>query len=171
MTLCVLSILTRLDGNAIDADVLVTSQSRKHRGYKTQRVVADYLRQWWPYADSTGAGRTGSDIINVPFDVEVKARTGFQPKAALDQLKSREQGKIGFAVLRLNGQGENPKDYCALMRFEDLAALLVAAGYHKQQIQEPIRCDSCGSWKIDGQECKTCQLMNINATPVRPRTI
>jgi hypothetical protein len=26
----------------------------------------------------------------------------------MDQLKSRESGKLGFAVLRLNGQGENP---------------------------------------------------------------
>ena len=143
--------------------VSVTTQSRKYRGYKTQRIVANYLRQWWPYADSVGAGRTGSDILNFPFDVEVKARTGFQPKAALDQLKSREQGKIGFAVLRLNGQGEDPKDYCALMRFEDLEALLVAAGYHKQIVQEPVRCDQCGSWMISGQECKTCQLTNINA--------
>jgi hypothetical protein len=62
----------------------MASQHRKHRGYRTQRIVSDYMRQWFPFADSAGAGRTGSDVLNVPFDVEVKARTGFNPKAALD---------------------------------------------------------------------------------------
>jgi hypothetical protein len=143
----------------------VTSQSRKHRGYKTQRVIAEYLRPYFPYAQSIGAGAQGSDIQNTPFDIEVKARTNFAPKATLDQLKDRKSGKLGFAVLRLNGQGEDPSGYCALMRFEDLVALLVAAGYHKQQITEPIRCTQCGAWKIDGQECLTCQSMNTVAKP------
>ena len=145
--------------------MVVSATSRKHRGYKTQRVIAEYLRPWFPYAQSVGAGTQGSDILNVPFDIEVKARTNFAPKATLDQLKSRDNGKIGIAVLRLNGQGEDPSGYCALLRFEDLVALLVAAGYHKQQITEPIRCTYCGAWKIDGQECLTCQSMNTVAKP------
>jgi hypothetical protein len=107
----------------------MASQHRKHRGYKTQRLVADYfVEQGWPHAYSVGAGASGTDIARLPFDVEVKARTGFNPKAALAQIKARSVG-LGFAVLRLNGQGEDVRDYCAVIRFEDLVNLLKKAGY------------------------------------------
>jgi hypothetical protein len=55
------------------------TQHRKHRGFRTERVVAEYLSTWWPGA-CVGRG-SGKDIVNVPFDVEVKARAGFQPLA------------------------------------------------------------------------------------------
>ena len=141
----------------------MASQHRKHRGYRTQRVVADYMRQWFPFADSAGAGRTGSDVLNVPFDVEVKARAGFNPKAAMDQLKSRESGKLGFAVLRLNGQGETVDDYCCIIRMDDLMGLFIHAGYTRNLTLEPERCDQYGHWKIKNQECPQCQSMNSNA--------
>lgn len=50
---------------------------------------------------------SGKDIVNVPFDVEVKARAGFQPLAYIKQLKARTSisGELGFGVIRLNGQG------------------------------------------------------------------
>ena len=39
------------------------SQSRKHRGYRTQKLVAEYLaKRGFPFAESTGAGRSGTDI-------------------------------------------------------------------------------------------------------------
>lgn len=123
----------------------MTSQSRKHRGYRTQRVVASYLQQYWPYAQSVGAGAQGSDILNTPFDIEVKARTGFNPSAVLKQLKERATGRLGFAVLRLNGQGENPEDYAVVMRLADFMELI-------------IRCNKCGSWQELYGHCKTCQM-------------
>ena len=50
------------------------SQHRKHRGYKTQRNVAEYLKNaGWEHAYSIGAGQQGSDIQGIPFDIEVKA--------------------------------------------------------------------------------------------------
>ena len=37
----------------------MTSQSRKHRGYRSQKVVAMYLAEnGFPFAESTGAGRS-----------------------------------------------------------------------------------------------------------------
>lgn len=109
------------------------SQSRKHRGYRSQKVVALYLAEnGFPFAESTGAGRQGSDITGtVGIDWEVKARTGFNPKAAIDQLKERDNGKdLGIVVLRLNGQGEaSIKDWVTLLRLEDLVNLLRDAGY------------------------------------------
>lgn len=123
----------------------MTSQSRKHRGYKTQRVVALYLSQYWPYAQSVGAGAQGSDILNTPFDIEVKARTGFNPSAVLKQLKERAGGRLGFAVLRLNGQGEQAGDYAVVIRLEDFMELV-------------IRCNKCGSWQELYGSCNTCKL-------------
>jgi len=50
--------------------------SRKQRGYDSQGIVANYLKEnGWPYAEPVGAGRSGSDVTGiVGVDVEVKAR-------------------------------------------------------------------------------------------------
>lgn len=108
------------------------SQSRKHRGYRTQRLVADYLREHgWPHAEAVGAGRSGSDITGlVTLAVEVKARTGFDPLAALRQAADAADGRLPFAVLRLNGQGEaTVHEWVAVIRFGDLVRVLKEAGY------------------------------------------
>jgi hypothetical protein len=109
------------------------SQSRKHRGYRSQKVVAQYLAaNGFTYAESTGAGRQGSDITGtVGIDWEVKARAGFSPGATLKQLKDRgSELDLKVAILRLNGQGEaSIGDWVALLSFEQLVALLREAGY------------------------------------------
>jgi len=139
----------------------MASQSRKYRGFATERIVAQYLQQWWEFA-SVGRGK-GKDIYGVPnLDIEVKARTGFQPKQVLAQLKARTSisGDLGFAVLRLNGQGEDAREYAAIIRFEDLVTLLVKAGYpkFKQNVRELDieRCKKCGAWMFEDTECFTC---------------
>jgi len=134
----------------------VASQHRKHRGYRTQRLVAEHLAQWWPAALSAGAGRVGSDVTGVPFDVEIKARASFQPKAWLDQLTARKNGQLGFVVMRLNGQGEDAGKYAAMLPFEDLVNLLINAGWMNPEIQ---RC-SCGSWRMIGATCKVCSTLD-----------
>jgi hypothetical protein len=109
------------------------SQSRKHRGYKSQKIVADYLvENGWPYAESTGAGRSGTDVTGtIGIDWEVKARTGLNPSAAIKQLKDRHNGKdLPVAVLRLNGQGEvSIGEWPVILRLEDFVQLLKEAGY------------------------------------------
>ena len=111
----------------------MASQSRKHRGYRSQKVLAEYLAvNGFPYAESAGAGRSGSDITGtIGIDWEVKARTGFNPAAAIAQLKDRDNGKdLGVVVLRLNGQGEKSVgDWVCLLRLEDAVKLLRDAGY------------------------------------------
>ena len=109
------------------------SQSRKHRGYRSQKVVAQYLAvNGFTYAESTGAGRQGSDITGtVGIDWEIKARTNFSPGETMRQLKDRANPlDLRLAVLRLNGQGEaSIGDWVALLSFEQLVELLKAAGY------------------------------------------
>jgi hypothetical protein len=109
------------------------SQSRKHRGYRSQKVLAEYLAEnGFPYAESTGAGRSGSDVTGtVGIDWEVKARTGFNPASAISQIKERiKDGLLGIVVLRLNGQGEKSiADWVCVLRLEDAVKLLREAGY------------------------------------------
>jgi hypothetical protein len=109
---------------------------------------------------------SGKDCINVPFDVEVKARAGFQPLAYMKQLKARTSisGELGFAVMRLNGQGEDASEYACIIRLEDLLPLLQLKYGHI--ISEPTdadidRCTACGSYMI--RKCLTCQPTITNA--------
>ena len=109
------------------------TQHRKHRGYATQRIVADYLAaNGWPYAESTGAGRSGSDVTGVPgMDVEVKARRGFNPAAAMKQQAERSaDGVLAWSVLRLDGQGPaSVGDFPVIIRLADFVPLLRDAGW------------------------------------------
>ena len=151
-------------GSALNAKLLMASQHRKYRGFATERLVADYLSSVWQFA-SVGRGK-GKDIQNVPFDCEVKARAGFQPKAVLAQIKARTviSGELGFAVLRLNGQGEDVREYAAIIRFEDLLELLKLKYGHLSidPTEADIdRCTACGSYMI--QRCLTCQPMTTDA--------
>jgi hypothetical protein len=136
------------------------SQSRKHRGFRTERVVADYLKRWWEGA-SVGRG-SGRDILNVPFDCEVKARSGLDIRGTLRQIEARttESGLLGFACFRLNGQGEKPEEYVAMLRLGDLVELLLAAGYEKRKDiikdSDIKRCNGCGEWTINDQ-CRSCE--------------
>jgi hypothetical protein len=141
----------------LNAKQLMASQARKHRGFRTERVVAEYLSTWWQGA-CVGRG-SGKDIVNVPFDVEVKARAGFQPLAYMKQLKARtsSSGELGVGVIRLNGQGEDAAEYCAIIRLADLLPLLLLKYGHITS--EPTdadidRCTACGSYMI--QRCLTC---------------
>ena len=142
----------------------MASQARKHRGFRTERVVAQYLSTVWQGA-TVGRG-SGKDIVNVPFDVEVKARAGFQPLAYMKQLKARTalSGEMGFGVIRLNGQGEDVAEYCAIIRLADLLPLLQLKYGHLDS--EPTeadidRCTACGSYMI--RKCLTCQPTITNA--------
>ena len=145
----------------------MANQHRKHRGFRTERLVAAYLSAIWPSA-SVGRGM-GKDIQNVPFDVEVKARAKFQPKAVLEQIRKRTSisGEVGFAVLRLNGQGEDASEYACIIQLQDLLPLLeLKYGHIKYEPKEidVARCEICGSWMLE--ECKTCQPTTINADDV-----
>ena len=138
------------------------TRHRKDRGLRTERVVADYLRQWWQFAN-VGRG-AGKDILNVPFDVEIKARSSFQPLEWLRQATKRADGKeLPFVVSRMNGQGESAEDYLAFMRFGDLVQLLIKAGYAEFQTDTdkliPIYC-VCGNTIMEGSSCPICEKLD-----------
>lgn len=136
------------------------TQARKHRGFRTERVVAEYLTQWWSGA-TIGRGN-GKDIVNVPYDLEIKARSDFSPLAWLRQSRKRTEksGELSLVCVRMNGQGESAEEYLAFLSFGDLVQLLVKAGYANLQTDtdkmSPERCNQCGAWKIEGSTCTTC---------------
>ena len=109
------------------------SQSRKHRGYATQRIVAEYLQSHgWDNALPVGAGRDGSDITGIKgLDIEIKARTKLDLAGTMRQLQERSKDTgLGIGVLRLNGQGEKSvEQFVALLTLADLVYLLKASGY------------------------------------------
>ena len=141
------------------------SQSRKHRGFRTERVVAAYLSQWWRSA-SVGRG-SGKDIYGVPFDIEIKARSKLDFLAFIKQAEKRAavSHDLPLVVCRMNGQGEDASQYLAFMRFQDLVDLLLKAGYGDIQQDtvnlEPERCTKCGSWKLKDVPCTTCSNANL----------
>ena len=108
------------------------TQSRKHRGYRTQRVWANFLNNHgFPFAEPTGAGRPGSDVTGtIGIDWEIKARKDFDPLATMRQMRDRavdDDFRIG--VLRCNGQGEaKVGEWVCLIEGEQLMQLLRLAG-------------------------------------------
>lgn len=109
------------------------SQHRKHRGYASERIVADYLKtHGWPYAEQCGAGRYGTDITGVPgVDWEVKARRGFNVTAAMNQQIARTyDGSLLITVMRPDGYGpERIAQWPAIVPLAHLTVLLHEAGY------------------------------------------
>jgi hypothetical protein len=139
------------------------SQHRKHRGFKTERVVAEYLSDYWPGA-TVGRGN-GKDIVNIPMDIEVKARSAFQPLEWLRQGRKRTEktGELSLVVCRMNGQGEDAGGYLAFLQFSDLVQLLIKAGYTDFQQDsvnlEPIYC-TCGNTIMKGSPCHICEKLD-----------
>ena len=109
------------------------SQHRKHRGYRSQRVVAErFAANGFPHAEPVGAGRSGSDIVGlVGIDVEVKARRDLNMVGLMKQLNARaEDGILGIGVIRPDGMGEaSIGTWPVVMCLDDAIALLRAAGY------------------------------------------
>ena len=142
----------------------MSNASRRSRGFRTERVVAAYLSQWWPGA-TVGRGM-GKDIVNIPMDLEIKSRSDFSPKSWMSQVKKRTEktGELSLVCVRLNGQGEKPEDYLAFLTLSDLVHLLLKAGYGQIQGDSvnlvPTRCNQCGAWMIEGATCTTCERLN-----------
>ena len=140
----------------------MSQQSRKHRGYATERLVASFLQQWWPNA-SVGRGQ-GKDVQGVPFDIEIKARNSLDISGTLRQIKSRtdKSGELGFACFRLNGMGQQSvEQFVCMLPLKDLVELLRKAGYEKipgdiDWEKTLVRCTDCGNWKVKWWECKAC---------------
>jgi hypothetical protein len=110
---------------------MTRAQSRKHRGYETQRLIA---KRWKanslaPYAVPVGAGDHGEDILNSPegLVVEIKARDSVTLTSALQQALKSNPGSIPWVIWRHNGQGEaSLDDWTVTMRLKDAEEMYLA---------------------------------------------
>lgn len=110
---------------------MTPSQSRKHRGYATQGLVAKWFSSHgWPWATSTGAGRSGIDVENMPgLSPEVKATAGDVTGALLQAIRNAGEG-LPFVVWRPNGYGPaRIEDWPVITTLAHFTDLLRAAGY------------------------------------------
>ncbi len=79
----------------------MSNQSRKHRGYATQRIVAEYLQeQGWKHALPVGAGRDGNitALVNAAAKFQ-QIRESFKGayKDLAEEQQSQVRGNIGLA--------------------------------------------------------------------------
>lgn len=111
----------------------MSASSRRSRGAESERIVAAYFREHgWPYAEPTGSGRYGTDLLGVPaIDVEVKSRRKLDLPATLRQLNARAvDGVLPIAIIRPDGYGPaNIADWPAVLALHALIPLLHDAGY------------------------------------------
>jgi hypothetical protein len=140
----------------------MSNSSRRTRGFATERLLADYLKQWWGSATVGRGADPRGDVINVPFDIECKATAKFSYLSWIKQSAARtaKSGKLGFIVWRCNGQGTKVHEYAALLPLADLVDLLLRAGYgempHDVRELSPMRCNMCGAWSFK-ETCKMCE--------------
>jgi hypothetical protein len=139
------------------------SRHRKDRGLRTERVVVEYLSQWW---NGLAVGRgAGKDVVNFPMDVEIKARADFSPLEYLKQSKKRTEktGESSLVICRMNGQGEIPENYLAFMTLGQMVQILLKAGYGELQTDsvhlEPTYCQ-CGNTIMKGSSCPICEKLD-----------
>src|SRR5207344_2215708 len=105
-------------------DIPMPSPTRKRRGSETQTAVAQWFAaNGWPYAEPTGAGRTGPDITGIPgLACEVKARRGLDLPRWLRQAATG--AGLPFVVHRPDGMGPAViGSWPVTMRLEDFTGL------------------------------------------------
>lgn len=120
-----------------------TVASRKRRGRDTEHAVAAYLAEHgWPHAEAVGAGAPGRDIKGVPgVAIEVKARRGFEPKAAMTQAIRNAGEDVPVVIVRPDGCGPATlAAWPAVLPVGTLVALLRLAGFGGPATEEDGTC-------------------------------
>ena len=84
----------------------MTVQSRKSRGYATQRIVCEALQDIFPGCYPPGAGESGDDVRNAPhWSIEIKARRAFNPLEWMRQARKNSGDNMHAVVVRPDGAG------------------------------------------------------------------
>ena len=100
---------------------------RKARGMQTQRIAAERLRPWFPYATPRGAGEAGTDLLHTPgFAIEIKATSRDPLQAALRQAAANAApGELPVVLWRPNGLGpERAGEWVAALTLDTLTRVI-----------------------------------------------
>ena len=110
----------------------MASQHRKHRGYASQRIAAEWFNEHgWVLAYATGAGESGDDIRRLPFHVEVKAQKSKDYTGWVRQVRNRVEDNLPYFVIsRPDGYGpKSVGQWLCITDLETMTELLKDAGY------------------------------------------
>jgi hypothetical protein len=90
-----------------DSALADSSRYRQLRGRETERIMAEYLRAYWPAAAPQAASLRGDDILNVGhLAIECKATAKSPILGALRQAHARATDtQIPIGIWRPNGLG------------------------------------------------------------------
>jgi hypothetical protein len=101
--------------------------ARVRRGRKTQQLIANYWRAWWPGAWAVEGAMTGRDIKGmVGYAPEIKATADGDLLSALRQARRNAGADVPFVVWRPNGYGEGQlADWVMAFTVQDGTAVLV----------------------------------------------
>jgi hypothetical protein len=107
------------------------SRSRIARGRRSQVVLAEWFRRWWPHVDPVYGAGAGRDLRGMPgLAPEVKATADGGLPAYLRQAVANAGEDLPLVIWRPNGYGEERVDeWIVALRLEDATRLLLAAGY------------------------------------------
>jgi hypothetical protein len=108
----------------------------RDRGLRLQNALAAYLRQWWPSAESAGAGRPDSDVLGTPgivWENKTSGKGGRNIGAWIEQAEGHARGNRSVThvvVYWPPGIGERrPELAVAMLPLGDLTALLAQLEY------------------------------------------
>jgi len=102
----------------------------RDRGLRLQNALAAYLRQWWPDAESAGAGRPGSDVLrtgDIPWENKTAGKGNRNIGAWIDQARGHAPSLTcpHVVVYWPPGVGEKrPEMAIAMLPLGELMALL-----------------------------------------------
>lgn len=103
------------------------------RGLVLQNSLARYLGQWWPLAESAGAGRPGTDISGTPGIVwENKTAREWRPAQWVRQAAGHRTAASDIPVVAYwpDGVGsQRPNCVMAIVPLPVMVRLLLEAGY------------------------------------------
>ena len=109
----------------------------RQRGNRLQNALAAYLTRWFPYAESAGAGRNGTDVLGTPgiaweCKTAVEFKRDFRPAAWVAQSAGhlKAPGDVPVVVYFPPEVGAARADHAmAIVPMHVLMHLLTAAGY------------------------------------------
>ena len=109
----------------------------RQRGNRLQNALAAYLRQWWPHAESAGAGRNGTDVLGTPgvaweCKTATEFRRDFRPMEWVGQslAHAAKGGEVPVTVYYPPGVGEKGSAHAlAIMPLHVLMRLLEDGKY------------------------------------------
>jgi hypothetical protein len=112
------------------------ANARVARGRRSQVVLADYWRTWWPTAKAVFGSMPGRDIQNMAgLAPEVKATADNPLLSGLRQARTYAHGDLPFVVWRPNGYGEPMvEQWVMAFTVADGTALLLRAGYGESEV-------------------------------------